>query len=412
MRNHCGEGRMLTPADLRSRFPEGTGVMVASPNESFRQKVLEQIDPSLGTVTEALGGADALAKLDSSPCHLLLLDRRLVDLQTEELVILVRNRYPELRIVLLDSEKDPPNLAENAGQAAIALLDRDRGSGCETLEAEESMGSFPAEAPAEDDRGCVEALPGMIGSSPGMKKVFRLARLVAPRDTTVLLAGETGVGKELVAEAIYQLSARAKGPYVVVNCAAIPESLIEAELFGHVRGAFTGAVQSSLGRIHAAHGGTLFLDEAGELPLNLQAKLLRFLQHGEVQRLGSPDVFRVDVRVIAATNADLIERVSRNEFRADLYYRLAVFPIEIPPLRERQDDIVTLAESFLASLAHEARCPIKPLHPATEALLRGHRWPGNVRELQHVIERAFILAEDGDQITNDLLLLPPQPSRR
>jgi DNA-binding NtrC family response regulator len=403
---------MLTPTDFRSRFPEGAGVMVASPNESFRQKVLEQIGPSLGTVTEALGGADALAKLDLSPCHLLLLDQRLIDLQTEELVSLVRSRYPELRIVLLDSEKDPPDLAQDAGQAAAGLLERDGDSDPEGLEAEGSSDSFPDESLAGDDGSGIEPLPGMIGASPGMIKVFRLAKLVAPRDTTVLLTGETGVGKELVAEAIYQLSARSRGPFVVVNCAAIPESLIEAELFGHVRGAFTGAVQSSLGRIHAAHGGTLFLDEAGELPLNLQAKLLRFLQHGEVQRLGSPDVFRVDVRVIAATNADLIERVGRNEFRADLYYRLAVFPIEIPPLRERHGDIIALAESFLAKLAHQSRCPVKPLHPSAASLLRGHKWPGNVRELQHVIERAFILAEKRDQITADLLLLSPHPSRR
>ncbi|HEV2387456.1 MAG TPA: sigma 54-interacting transcriptional regulator [Candidatus Acidoferrales bacterium] len=396
---------MLTPADLQSRFPEG-GVIVASPNESFRQKILERIDPSLGTVTEALGGADALAKLDSSPCRLLLLDRRLADLQTEELLSLVRSRFPELRIVLLDSEKEPPALVSDADDAAEALLHQDARPGEESSPLEE-----PSAAPEVDDQS-VEPLPEMIGSTPAMIQVFRLARLVAPRDTTVLLAGETGTGKELVAQAIFQLSRRAKAPFVVVNCAAIPDSLIEAELFGHVRGAFTGAVQSSLGRIHSAHGGTLFLDEAGELPLNLQAKLLRFLQHGEVQRLGSPDVFRVDVRVIAATNADLIERVGRGEFRADLYYRLAVFPIDIPPLRERQDDIIELAENFLAALAREARLPGKPLHPASKALLRGHRWPGNVRELQHVIERAFILAENRVAITPDLLLLPPQPARR
>jgi transcriptional regulator with GAF, ATPase, and Fis domain len=221
----------------------------------------------------------------------------------------------------------------------------------------------------------------------------------------VLITGETGTGKELVAQAIHQLSSRSKGPFVVVNCAAIPESLIEAELFGHVRGAFTGAVQSSLGRIHAAHGGTLFLDEAGELPLNLQAKLLRFLQHGEVQRLGSSDVFRVDVRVVAATNAELAKRVARGEFRADLFYRLAVFPIELPPLRERADDIIELAESFLRQQAREAGLPPKRLSPAAETLLRRHNWPGNVRQLQHAVERAFILAEERTEITPEMLHL-------
>lgn len=171
-----------------------------------------------------------------------------------------------------------------------------------------------------------DPLPGMIGSSRAMEQVYRLVRMVAGRDTAVLVTGETGTGKELVAEAIHQLSRRARNPLVVVNCAAIPDALLEAELFGHVRGAFTGAVQSRLGRIHVAQGGTLFLDEVGEPPLSMQAKLLRFLQNGEVQRLESSDVYRVDVRVVCATNVQLLELVQVKQFRLDLYYRLAIFP--------------------------------------------------------------------------------------
>lgn len=225
-----------------------------------------------------------------------------------------------------------------------------------------------------------------------MQNVYRLARMVAARDTIVLITGETRTGKELVAEAVHQLSPRASQPFVVVNCAAIPETLFEAELFGHSRGAFTGAVQSRLGRIHMAQGGTLFLDEVDELPLSIQAKLLRFLQNGEVQRLGSSNLCRVNARVVCATNICLQEHVHRKLFRQDLYYRLAVFPIVLPPLRDRIEDIAALSEHFLAQLSADSELQPKQWTSSALALLQQSRWDGNVRELQHVIERAFILS--------------------
>jgi transcriptional regulator with GAF, ATPase, and Fis domain len=244
----------------------------------------------------------------------------------------------------------------------------------------------------------IEPLPGMIGTSRKMQQLYRLARLVAPRDTAVLIVGGTGTGKELVARGIHEMSPRSRGPFVVVNCAAIPESLLEAELFGFTRGAFTGAFQSRLGRIHSAHGGTLLLDEVGELPLSMQAKILRFVQDGEVQRLGSADLFRVDTRIVAATNADLLQRVREKQFREDLYYRLAVFPLELPPLRNRPEDILPLAQHFLVELCRNASVPPKSFSPESVARLREYSWPGNVRELQHGIERAFILAGSNRQI--------------
>ena len=238
----------------------------------------------------------------------------------------------------------------------------------------------------------------MLGTCAAMRQVYRLARLIVPRDTTVYLVGETGTGKELVARAIHQLGPRAQSPFVVINCAAIPETLLEAELFGHVRGAFTGAFQSRLGYIQAAHGGTLLLDEVGELPLGMQAKFLRFLQQSEVQRLGSTDVFRVDVRVIAATNANLGQRVEEGRFREDLYYRLAVFPIQLAPLQARGEDILQLAEHFLQTFCTEAGVPVKRISPAAANLLESYAWPGNVRELKHMVERAFILSEVGEEL--------------
>ncbi|MBZ5628365.1 MAG: sigma 54-interacting transcriptional regulator [Acidobacteriia bacterium] len=242
-----------------------------------------------------------------------------------------------------------------------------------------------------------EPLPGVAGTGKSSEELASLVRLVARRSTTVLIQGESGTGKELIARAIHQLSPRCASPLVVVNCAAIPESLLESELFGHVRGAFTGAMQSRVGRIHAAHLGTLFLDEIGDLPLGMQAKLLRFLQEGEVQRLGSEDVIRVDVRVITATNLELENRCESGLFRHDLYYRLAVFPLHISPLRERSEEIIPLAEHFLGQLCRESGMRPANLDPEVFPYLLEHSWPGNVRELRHCLERAFIMA-DGDSV--------------
>jgi len=235
------------------------------------------------------------------------------------------------------------------------------------------------------------SIRGMIGDSEAMQRVYELTHMVARRDTTVLVTGESGTGKDLIAQAIHLISSREKQPLVVINCAAIPESLLEAELFGYVKGSFTGAVQSRIGRIHAAHGGTLFLDEIGDMPLSLQSKILRFLEQGEVQRIGGNDNLKVDVRVVAATNASLQDLVKQHLFREDLYYRLAIFPIKLPPLRERLGDLAKLTESFLTKF-----CPGVPLGAGTLEALERHNWPGNVRELRNVLERASILV-GGDQ---------------
>jgi transcriptional regulator with GAF, ATPase, and Fis domain len=244
-----------------------------------------------------------------------------------------------------------------------------------------------------------QPLPEMVGESQGMLELARLVRLVAPRSSTVLIEGDTGTGKELIAKAVHCLSKRVNKPFVVLNCAAIPEALLEAELFGHTRGAFTGAVQSRTGRIEAAHGGTLFLDEIGEMPLALQAKMLRFLESGELQRVGDNETIQVDVRVVAATHEPLRQRAKENRFRLDLYHRLAVFPVHVPALRDRMEDVLPLASHLLGKMGEEM--PVKRLSSGAAMRLMEHDWPGNVRELAHVLERATILAEDRREIARD-----------
>ncbi len=249
-----------------------------------------------------------------------------------------------------------------------------------------------------------DPLEGIIGQSPAMRDVYAMTRRVAASTASVLLIGETGTGKELIARAIHDLSPRSSGPFVRVNCGALSESLLESELFGHVRGSFTGAVANRAGRFEAAHTGTIFLDEINSTTPKLQVKLLRVLQEREFERVGDTETIRVDTRVIAASNRELLDEVARETFREDLYYRLNVVPIYLPPLRNRRDDIPTLVQHFLAVYCRENDRTITSVHPTVMEALCQHHWPGNVRELQNVMERCVILAT-GEELTRDLL--PP-----
>jgi formate hydrogenlyase transcriptional activator len=240
---------------------------------------------------------------------------------------------------------------------------------------------------------CGGGFPRIVGNSSALRHVFEMVRFVAPTDATVLINGETGTGKELFAEAIHERSDRSSGPFVKVNCAAIPAGLLESELFGHERGAFTGAVARGIGRFERAHRGTLFLDEIGDLPLELQPKLLRVMQERQFERLGGAATIRTDVRVICATHRNLAEMIDGREFRADLFYRLSVFPIELPPLRERREDLRLLVRHFAMEYARRMRKPITAIAEQFMEALVHHSWPGNVRELQNVIERSVILSQ-------------------
>jgi transcriptional regulator with GAF, ATPase, and Fis domain len=365
-----------------------------------------------------------MAQLEASRPEALLVDSWLPDLEVGEFAGLVRMMYPAMEMLRVDggldggarsprrnellhalreaqdaSQKDraawvtAPVAVPRVARAASAAKDFDRDAARRALSVlmgreEVLRRESPSGNPAQD----IAMLPEMVGTSEPMRELARLIRLVAPRTTTVLIEGETGTGKEVVARALHRLSERAGKPFAVLNCAAIPEALLEAELFGHARGAFTGAVQSRTGRIEAAHGGTLFLDEIGEMPMALQAKMLRFLECGELQRVGDNETVRVDVRVIAATHQPLQQRSEERMFRLDLYHRLAVFPVEVPALRTRMEDLPLLAKHFLEKMGQDL--PRKRLSAEAETKLQEHHWPGNVRELMHVLERGAILSGD------------------
>jgi len=235
----------------------------------------------------------------------------------------------------------------------------------------------------------------VIGNSPALESVLEQVERVAPTDSTVLIQGETGTGKELIAHAIHNLSSRCGRPFVRLNCAAIPLDLLESELFGHEKGAFTGAIAQKIGRFELADKGTLFLDEVGDIPAALQPKLLRVLQEQEFERLGSTRTHKVDVRMVAATNRNLMEMANRGEFRSDLYYRLNVFPVLLPPLRERREDIPALVSHFVEIYGRRMSRLIEHIPATTMSALTAYQWPGNIRELQNLIERAVILSDDG-----------------
>lgn len=365
-------------------------VLLVSPNSRLRMSLQEKLRQPRWNLTEASSGAEALECLNEDASEILLLDPLLPDLESGEFSAMVREQFPNIQILSVNSHTGQLVLGTSSPTLLSAQLTELLYSGGNAPSNSISPERLQRMRTHEEGR---LGIRGMIGDSEAMQQVYDLTHMVARRDTTVLVTGESGTGKDLVAQAIHLISLRQKQPLVVINCAAIPESLLEAELFGYVKGSFTGAVQSRIGRIHAAHGGTLFLDEIGDMPLSLQSKILRFLEQGEVQRIGGNDNLKVDVRVVAATNADLQNRVKQNLFREDLYYRLAIFPIKLPPLRERRGDVVQLAESFL-----EKFCPGVSLSAEAIQTLAQHDWPGNVRELKNVIERSSIVVGGGREI--------------
>jgi transcriptional regulator with GAF, ATPase, and Fis domain len=266
----------------------------------------------------------------------------------------------------------------------------------------------PVKSELDSSELCGTRLSGIVGNSPALGRVLDMVRVVAPTQATVLINGETGTGKELIAEAIHNSSDRSNGPFVKVNCAAIPAGLLESELFGHERGAYTGAITRSIGRFERANRGTLFLDEIGDLPLELQPKILRVMQERQFERLGGAATIHTDVRVICATHRNIFQMTEERQFRADLFYRLSVFPIQLPPLRERPEDIRLLVHHFATNYADRMHKPITAISEEFMAALVRHPWPGNVRELQNLIERSVILC-GGSVLNGSLAALTKTP---
>jgi DNA-binding NtrC family response regulator len=369
-----------------------TRILIVSSDAELRNGISARLATSRWIAEEAISGSDALQKLSDDDFSVVILEAALPDLTISDFREIVSLRYPHVQIVAVNPRTGLPMATPTAPL------------GAEVMKVIERPGSLRPQYNCSQDAESGDAktgLPGLIGNSAVMQRSYSLARMVAPRDTTVLITGESGTGKDLFAQAIHLLSPRHNNPFVVINCAAIPEPLLEAELFGYVKGAFTGAVQSRVGRIQAAHKGTLFLDEIGDMPLALQSKMLRFLEQGEVQRLGSTDNYRVDVRVLAATNAHMDELLKQKLFREDLYYRLAVFPIRLPKLRDRLGDLPALANSFLTRFSSRST---RFSETALDVLMQ-HTWPGNVRELRNVIERASIMAGSDLHITPEHIIM-------
>lgn len=378
--------------------PPLSPVLVVEDDPHFREFLADLLESQGFHVLVAGDGPTAWEIAQKQKLAAVITDQRMPGFDGIELLRRLRTLPSQLPVILLTAFGTVPDAVEAMRLGARDYLQKPLPSPRTLLFALQN-----ALAPHLE-------LESIVAESHAMREVLELVHRVAPRDVTVLVLGESGTGKELIARTLHQLSPRRDKALVALNCAALPESLAEAELFGYEKGAFTGADHARPGRFEEADGGTLFLDEVGELPLAVQGKLLRVLETGQVQRLGSGKVRDVNVRLVAATNRDLEAAVHAGSFRADLYYRLAVVPIRVPSLRERLDELEPLARHLLQRLAARHQLPVPDLHPQALQVLRSYSWPGNVRELRNVLERALVVG-NGQTITPDLLQLPTLPAK-
>jgi DNA-binding NtrC family response regulator len=382
-------------------------ILVVDDEAPQRQLMLAVLEKEF-RVTAAANGEEARQLLSQRSFDLVITDERMPVMSGSELLRWIRENVSETPVVILTAFGSIQTAVEAIKLGAADYLTKPLKSPDELrlvvsrvleqrilqnerlIQRAESEAYFPTSE--------------IVAESQAMKRVLELAARVAPQMSTVLLTGESGTGKEVLARFIHRVSPRNDAPFVALNCAALSETLLESELFGHEKGAFTGATQTRQGRFELAHGGTFFLDEISELNYDLQAKLLRVLQEREFERVGGTRTITVDVRIIGATNRDLATFIAGGRFREDLYYRLSVFPIHLPPLRERRADIVPLAEHFLAKLVKRMGTGRKQFTPEAKSRLCGHEWPGNVRELQNAVERALIVSRSEQVTTEDLPL--------
>ncbi len=374
-------------------------VLLVDDDPRIRSTLRGVLEDEGHTVAEAPDGPQALAALESRPFDAVLLDVNMPGISGLEALVTIRELSPSTGVIMVSGEGTIATAVQALKRGAFDFIEKpvDPEHLLRVLAQAAQLTELRRRSPpaADDDLG-------IIGQSPAIAGLLADIRRVAPSQAKVLITGENGAGKDRVAEAIHRLSKRADKPFVKLNCAAIPRDLVESELFGHEKGAFTGALQRKVGRLERADGGTLFLDEIGDLSAESQAKLLRALETGEVDRIGATDTIKVDVRIISATNKDLAAAMESGEFRRDLFYRLNGVPLHVAPLRERRADLPLLATHFLAQACAAEDRPGKRLAPEALAVLEEYRWPGNVRELKNLMERAAILVEGSQVGAEDL----------
>src|SRR5512138_454464 len=389
----------------RAADPHGN-VLVVDDQRNMRATTALLLRQAGHAVEEAENGGAAIRRVQQQPFDVVLTDLRMPDVDGLEVLRAVREHAPDTQVIVMTGYGTIESAVEAMRQGALDYVSK-------PFKADELLLRIARAVEQRRLRGHVHLLADdfrrryglehIVGTSPAIREVLERVQRVAPTDATVLLTGESGTGKELVARALHASSRRSGGPFVPVNCAAITETLLESELFGHARGAFTGATRARRGLFEEAHGGTLFIDEIGETTPGFQAKLLRALQDGEIRRVGESVPVQVDTRIIAATNQDLRRAISERRFREDLFYRLAVVPLRIPPLRERREDIPLLAAHFLQRFVRRTGAQ-KALSPGAVGRLQSHRWPGNVRELENIIEQAAALSAGTDIHPEDVHL--------
>ncbi|TVP81064.1 MAG: sigma-54-dependent Fis family transcriptional regulator [Puniceicoccaceae bacterium] len=381
-------------------------VLVIDDDNDLRYSLKRVLSSRQYTVLEAASGEEGLKMAEKHSPNVILLDNRMGGMSGMEALQHLRGIRPNAMIILMTAYGTTQTTIEAMKFGAFdyimkpfdlkKILTLTESAMAASKDLDKDSDEAAASVSKEDIEG------GIIGSSAAMQEVFKMIGQVAASDVTVMITGESGTGKELIARAIYKNSLRAQKPYIAVNCAAIPENLIESELFGHEKGSFTGATNQRIGKFELCDGGTIFLDEIGDMALTTQTKILRALQEGEIQRVGSSETLKVNVRMLAATNKPLEEMVQEKTFREDLYYRLNVVRIQLPALRERKEDVPSLIDFVLKRLARDSKAGVKSISPEALALLNRYNWPGNVRELENLIYRSAVIAQGEKILIKDL----------